>query len=471
MTSLAGLTLLLMAFTIGGLGSTDTIHAEGGTITLELGDQDFADGSFTGSAAAFDAASVGEPAPFDTFRGNNFDAGDPFTATWTHTFDPANVKGASLEFGICDHDSAAPGDQVASFVIAGIDLTAQLNAVYNGGGGTQTECNTVTIVMSGDVLAGGQLTTSLTLQGPSLGGDAGTTDTTLPGNGAGLDFSRLSLSVNKAVVKNPNLANLWLCNQDAPACENKESGVEGVNLDVDLNAPIGGLDPKCTGFPNFADPSTCDPQTIGSFEFEVRYDAKFVDVDVSPGGIWEDAGVPVECSSIEGEGFEQFRCNTKGKPIEGGVTGPGTLAVVHVTPTADVYSILVANQLNGIATQLINQDCQLSDTQGHPILLDGSDTCTNAAVTIRYLEGDVHADCVIDVRDQQQIAFRWGSALGQLLYNSRYDLEPSYPKATDGDIDAKDLQLVYGRAGSTCKDPHPAQDPVDPKSKEGEPPI
>jgi hypothetical protein len=76
---------------------------------------------------------------------------------------------------------------------------------------------------------------------------------------------------------------------------------------------------------------------------------------------------------------------------------------------------------------------------------------------------------VIDVRDQQQIAFRWGSALGQLLYNSRYDLEPSYPKATDGDIDAKDLQLVYGRAGSTCFEPHPAQDPVDPKSKEGEP--
>jgi hypothetical protein len=78
---------------------------------------------------------------------------------------------------------------------------------------------------------------------------------------------------------------------------------------------------------------------------------------------------------------------------------------------------------------------------------------------------------VVNVQDQQQIAFRWASQLGQLLYNSRFDLEPSYPKKGDGDIDAKDLQLVYGRAGSTCKNPHPAQDPVDPKSKEGEPPV
>jgi subtilisin-like proprotein convertase family protein len=285
-----------------------------------------------------------------------------------------------------------------------------------------------------------------------------------------IDSFRLFATVNQGVLKVPTLANLWLCNQPATTCENKASGVEAVNLDVNLQDFIDDLDPKCVGFPNFADPATCDSVIVGSFEFEVRYDAKFVDVDVLPGEIWRDANVGVQCDSIEGEGFEQFRCNVKGKTEAGGITGPGNLAIVHVTPTADVYSILVANQLNGIATQLINQDCQLSDDQGHPIAVTG-ELCGDAAITIRYLEGDVHADCVIDVRDQQQIAFRWGSALGQLLYNSRYDLEPSYPKATDGDIDAKDLQLVYGRAGSTCKDPHPDQDPVDPKSKEGEPPI
>ena len=89
----------------------------------------------------------------------------------------------------------------------------------------------------------------------------------------------------------------------------------------------------------------------------------------------------------------------------------------------------------------------------------------------------MHNDCVIDVQDQQQIAFRWGAQLGHLLYDIRYDLEPSFPKA-DGDIDAKDVQFVYGRhwntaasniSTSTCKIPHPDQDPVDPQVKVGPP--
>jgi hypothetical protein len=85
------------------------------------------------------------------------------------------------------------------------------------------------------------------------------------------------------------------------------------------------------------------------------------------------------------------------------------------------------------------------------------------------LEGDVHADCVVNALDQQQIAFRFGARLGNLLYASIFDLEPSAPIKGDGDIDAKDLQFVYGRHGSTCKEPHPPQFPVDPKAKEATP--
>jgi hypothetical protein len=61
------------------------------------------------------------------------------------------------------------------------------------------------------------------------------------------------------------------------------------------------------------------------------------------------------------------------------------------------------------------------------------------------------------------MAFRWGSQIGQLLYNYRFDLEPAAPKLGDGDIDAKDLQVIFGRHGSTCAAPHPPQDPADPK--------
>ena len=211
----------------------------------------------------------------------------------------------------------------------------------------------------------------------------------------------------------------------------------------------------------------------------MRFDAKYVTVEVTPGTIFTEGSCDIgvvctetpppdaTCNSFTGEGFLQFFCVTKGKPIDA-PSGPGTLAVVHVRPTADVYKLMIPNQQNGIVTELINQDCQLSDLQGHPIK---TDLCENAAITIRYLEGDVHADCVIDVLDQQQIAFRWGAQLGHLLYDARYDLEPSFPKA-DGDIDAKDLQFVYGRhidPTSTCKDPHPDQDPVDPQVKVGPP--
>ena len=251
---------------------------------------------------------------------------------------------------------------------------------------------------------------------------------------------------NPAIIKRPTLRNLWLCNIDAPTCENKESGVEEANFFLFLDQPVTSNSDKG------------EEQSIGSFEFEVRYDAKLLNVDVTAGELLTHPDVT--CNTIRREGSVNFACLTKGKARV--VFGPGLLAEVSVSATADVYSMITANQLNGIATQLINQDCQLADLQGHPIK---TELCSDGAVTIRYLEGDVHADCVVDAIDQQQIAFRWGSRLGNLLYNSRMDLEPSQPIKGDGDIDAKDLQFVYGRHGSTCKAPHPVQDPVDPKAK------
>jgi hypothetical protein len=250
------------------------------------------------------------------------------------------------------------------------------------------------------------------------------------------------------VVKTPRLSNLWLC-QPVATCADPETGIGGVQLDVDLGGPVTSVSPKG------------ELQTIGSFEFEVRYDRKLVSVQVNPGDLFGDEVLrsDVSCATTAGQGFVQFRCNVKGKagiPI----TGPGTLAEVVVRPTADVYSMVIPSQENGIATQLINQGCELSDLQGHPI---ATSLCDDADVTLRYLEGDMNADCVVDVRDQQETAFRWNSHTGQLLYNSRFDLEPAAPKLGDGDIDAHDLQVVYGRHGSTCTDPHPAQPPVDPK--------
>jgi hypothetical protein len=248
------------------------------------------------------------------------------------------------------------------------------------------------------------------------------------------------------LVKLPELANLWLC-QPVPACVNPAAGIGARDFSFLLGTVITGTSPKG------------EPQSLGSFEYEVRYDAKLVNVSVQPGGLFLVGGLlrsDVDCQTIEGQGFVQFRCNVKGKsgvPI----TGPGFLAVVRVTPTADVYSLVIASQENGIGTQIINQDCAIGDLQGHPI---DSLNCDDAELILRYLEGDTNADCEVDVQDGQEAAFRWGSHAGQLLYNYRFDLEPAAPKLGDGDIDALDLQMILGRHGSTCAEPHPPQDPA-----------
>ena len=176
----------------------------------------------------------------------------------------------------------------------------------------------------------------------------------------------------------------------------------------------------------------------------------------------KDEGLPLD-------GIAQIRCTTKkGAGFPDTTTADGRrLATTEVRPQPELYSQLIANQENGIVAVILNQDCNLADGLGHPIR---SLACDDAAITFRILEGDVDTDCAVDVMDQQIVAFRWGAAKGNILYNPRFDLEPSASaggggKNGDGDIDIKDLQFVFGRHGSTCASPNPPQPPVDPFDK------
>jgi hypothetical protein len=112
---------------------------------------------------------------------------------------------------------------------------------------------------------------------------------------------------------------------------------------------------------------------------------------------------------------------------------------------------------------LKDNGCELVDVFGHAVSgsINGGLTpvCGDVAVTVRILEGDLNLNCTVDVQDQQLIAYRYGSFFGSLLYSKWFDLEPSLH---DLDIDIKDLQKVFGRDGSTCQNPIPAQTPVDP---------
>jgi hypothetical protein len=159
---------------------------------ITLGDQDFVDGQFILGSNLFDAASVGEPAPFDKFQGVDFlnDINSQFTAIFTFTYPPGPVTAASLTLGIFDGDSAGPSNQVKSFTLDGLDLTAELNAVLEAKPSLSTQYTVYTLVIPGSALpalADGSATFSLTLQGPTPGQSEF-------GNGYGLDFASLDIT-------------------------------------------------------------------------------------------------------------------------------------------------------------------------------------------------------------------------------------------------------------------------------------
>src|SRR5690349_6687407 len=93
-------------------------------VVVTLGDQDFVDGQIVSGVAQFNAASTGEPVPFDQFYGSDFTSN--FSEPFTFNYGPGPVTSATLTLGIWDHDSQAAGNQVASFTVDGFDLTAQL---------------------------------------------------------------------------------------------------------------------------------------------------------------------------------------------------------------------------------------------------------------------------------------------------------------------------------------------------------
>jgi hypothetical protein len=233
-------------------------------------------------------------------------------------------------------------------------------------------------------------------------------------------------------------------------------GTDATQISEQLNVPIPDVpDPK--------DPAHM--QQLGAFEFEVRYDEKLVCITIQLG----EAANGMICTIADDvtqptlKGIARLGCVTPGKNVYPDThTAAGRhLATLIVQPQPEMYSQMRANQDNGITAQLLDQDCQLADLQGHAIRLL---SCEDADVTIRFLEGDINADCEVGVFDTQSIAFRWGATVGSLLYTERQDLHPSGVVQGDGQIDIADLQFVYGRVGSTCDNPWPAQLPRNPKA-------
>jgi hypothetical protein len=281
------------------------------------------------------------------------------------------------------------------------------------------------------------------------------------------------------------LANLWLCESPAP-CAGQGEG----NLIV-FEYATGITDSPEAGM-----------QGLGAYEFSVEYD-NFVIQSVNPcdvvfgtasadpnnpggsDGLLDGAGAargPVDeldtstnpycdndvdgsadgtCAySIVLENIVHFGCVTSGT-VPPGPTGAMDIAALNLIPHGDLRNDIFPGNNNGVVTILKDNGCELVDTLGHPVpgSVNGGLTvdCGDLAVTVRILEGDLDLDCDVDLTDAQSIAGHYGAFFGGLLYSKWLDLEPQFH---DLDIDIKDIQKVFGRIGSTCQNPIPAQPPV-----------
>jgi len=183
-----------------------TLQAASFSFTLGSPMPSFADGQAPIGTATYNAAVAGNAAPFNGFIGSDV-TGPDFSASWFYSYSPiaGAIASATLTLGLYDADSAAPGNQVALFTLSGTDLTALLNtsleSLHGGAGAANAEYDIVTITLPASTfttLAGGSPALNLQLQGPGLG-VLGTT----PFNGAGLDFSTLTINTTQAAVPEP----------------------------------------------------------------------------------------------------------------------------------------------------------------------------------------------------------------------------------------------------------------------------
>jgi hypothetical protein len=260
------------------------------------------------------------------------------------------------------------------------------------------------------------------------------------------------------MAKLPVLQNLFLTRQGTkiPPVNCTSSDDVAVLTEV-LTQPVTGTDPK--------DPS--QPITVGGFSFQVKYDQLKVCVVLHAGPMWTQNAQQIctiedAVTAPQLQGIARINCVTLGKATTVDTNNPAgrVLATIEVRPQPEAYSQIRPNQDNGQAVQVSNELCKLTDLQGHAIPIF---SCDDAAVTVRFLEGDVEPDCAVNALDTQAVAFRHGASKGSIIYNDRYNLEPSGTQA-DQDIDISDVQFVYGRFGSTCGEAHPPQDPVNPLS-------
>jgi len=192
---------------------------------------------------------------------------------------------------------------------------------------------------------------------------------------------------------------------------------------------------------------------LGEFEFLIVFNPDFVEISIAEGPFLGSMGRTTSCQETRISGTEiVFGCQSSG--TQPGPTGSGILAWITVTPSSGL--VLRPTTNNGVVALLDDRAARarLVDTSGAPIV---PEQVLDAVVIVQALEADLNQDCMVNVIDEQLESVRYPARLGSLLYDPFFDLQPQW---TDGDIDIKDLQFVYGRDGLVCPTPVPLPSPT-----------
>jgi hypothetical protein len=276
-------------------------------------------------------------------------------------------------------------------------------------------------------------------------------------------------------------ANLWIC-QSGPCSGPGEGSLHVVERALNVITQDDNNDTIADG--------------LGAYEFSVEYDNFVIssvnpcDIVFGPTGAGSARG-PVDelntsspanadctpdpdalnngqcTNSIITENIVHFGCVTAGQVV--GPNGNFDVASLELIPHEDLSNDLFPGNNNGVLTVIKDNGCELVNVFGHAIpgSVNGGLTvlCGDLAVTVRILEGDIDLNCTVNGADAQAIAVRYGGFFGGLAYSKWFDLEPQFH---DLDIDIKDIQKVFGRIGSTCQTPIPAQPPLPPPTGFGD---
>ena len=188
---------------------------------------------------------------------------------------------------------------------------------------------------------------------------------------------------------------------------------------------------------------------LRSFQLDVAFNATLVTLSSAQGPFLGSTGNNTSCDTTYPSAAQlRLSCTATGTPPSG-PTGAGVIATLEARPRASLDLRSARN--NGILTALDISTVTLTDASGAALnIADMRD----ATLAVRALEGDVNADCAVNIADEEMVASRYYRGDTMAGYDPALDVDPA---AADGDIDLNDLQFVFGRSGSTCAAPLPPQ--------------